>query len=139
LPFRAIVDANRGRNHDHNPMKSLRNLPEPPRGLGEHGQALWDAVQSELILDDAASAEVLCQACLCLDRAEQLAALIEQQGPTIKGPQGALRSNPLLRDELQFRALTIRTLQKLGVLFEPVKGMGKPSRAMGWRPDDEDD
>lgn len=118
-----------------NPMRPPRNLPEPPRSLGENGQALWDAIQSELALDDAASCEVLCQACACLDRAEQLAALIETEGAAITGPQGGLRSNPLLRDELQFRALTIRTLQKLGVLFEPVKGMGKPSRATGWRPD----
>jgi hypothetical protein len=43
----------------------------------------------------------------------------------IKAKTG-LRSNPLLRDELQNRAFLVRALARLGMDLEPVRAPGRP-------------
>ena len=45
----------------------------PPRNLGQHGLNLWRSILSEYEIDDAPGRELLLQACLAMDRAEQCA------------------------------------------------------------------
>ena len=119
-------------------MKAPQRLPEPPRPLGEAGSSLWGRIQGEFFITDSGGLEILCQACQLLDTAEDLSARIAADGLTVPACSGGLRSHPLLKDMLGARALVVRTLQKLGITEEPVKGMGRPSRGVGWRPDDAD-
>ena len=99
------------------------NLPLPTRQLGEAGLDLWRSIQSEYVIEDSGGQETLMQACECLDRAESLAERIAADGPTIPGPSGP-RLHPCIAAETQCRGFIVRALTKLGVLHEPIRGMG---------------
>jgi hypothetical protein len=94
---------------------------EPPRPLGAHGRALWDSIQAEYHIADAAGVELLTQACTVLDRAEELALEIVKSGFVVNG-----RANSLVREELQARSFVVRTLQRLGLEDLTAKPVGRP-------------
>jgi hypothetical protein len=99
---------------------------QPSRPLGEHGRALWAKVSSEYDVSDAAGTEMLTQACQACDRAEAVAACVEADGEMVRTPQG-IKVHPAIREELSARGFVVRTLQKLGLNFEPVRaGPGRP-------------
>jgi hypothetical protein len=105
-------------------------LNAPPRKLGKHGLALWNAITSEFGFDDAAGRELLVQACAALDRAEQCAELIAEQGEIIHTKHGP-KEHPLIKAELQSRAFIVRTLARLGIVDEGIKPVGRPTRFPG--------
>ena len=102
---------------------------QPPRKLGQHGMNLWRTITSEYNITDAGGIEILMQVCAATDRVESLAKQIDEEGETIM-INGVPKSHPLLRDEIQIRAFVVRGLQKLGLNFEAVKPVGRPSG--GW-------
>jgi hypothetical protein len=105
---------------------TLPHGPQPSRPLGEHGQALWRRVLVEYDVSDASGVEILTQACLACDRAEALAECVAVDGVTVRTPQG-IKTHPAIREELSCRGFVVRTLQKLGLNFEPVRaGPGRP-------------
>jgi hypothetical protein len=106
-------------------VKSDSTSIQPPRKLGQHGMALWSTVQNEYSITDTGGIEILAQGCAALDRAEELAAVIDNDGPTIM-IRGVLREHPLLKGELANRAFLCRCLQRLGLNFESLKGVGRP-------------
>ena len=93
---------------------------KPPRTLGVHGTRLWDQVMVEYQIEDVAGVELLCIACQALDRAESLRTLIDDEGEVIK-VRGVMKEHPSLKAELANRAFVVRTLQKLGLNFEPIR------------------
>ena len=98
----------------------------PPRKLGQHGLALWNAVQTAYRIDDVGGIELLAQACAASDRVEALAERINLDGEVVhtrNGPKG----HPALRDELQGRAFIVRTLERLGLNVETIKPVSRPS------------
>ena len=100
---------------------------EPPRQLGVHGQALWNSITADYDIVDSGGREMLAQACAALDRAENCAVAIKNDGEVLR-KAGAVRAHPLLRDELGNRAFVIKTLRSLGLDVEPVRpGRGRPS------------
>jgi hypothetical protein len=101
--------------------RSMMMTDKPPRRLGEHGTALWGAIQAEYKVTDAGGIEMLAQACSAADRAEQLAAEIARSGVLF-----GVRANPLIKDELACRAFIVRTLHRLGLDVEPVRPVGRP-------------
>jgi hypothetical protein len=102
------------------------HLPQPARPLGEHGAKLWRRATAEYNIDDVAGVEMLTQACQTLDRAEALAACIEADGEIVRTPQG-IKAHPAIREELSCRGFIVRTLQKLGLNFEPLhQNVGRP-------------
>jgi hypothetical protein len=103
--------------------------PTPPRPLGKFGLALWRSIHAEYQLDDAAGIEMLLTACQALDRAEDCCAVIEADGPITKTKHGP-REHALLKIELANRAFIVRTLQKLGLNFEPLRN--SPGRPPGY-------
>ena len=115
-------------------MKAPRNTVEPPRPLGEAGQALWDRIQGEYVIADSAGIEVLAVACEATDRAASLAARIAVEGESVRTSHG-LKAHPCLKDEAGNRALVVRCLQRLGLLDEPIKGMGRPSTGLKGKQD----
>ena len=105
----------------------------PPRKLGQHGLALWNAVTSEYQIDDRGGVEILTQICAASDRVEALAAQINEDGETIRSHTGFLKAHPCLREELALRAFICRGLERLGVNVEAVKpSVGRPPGAFGW-------
>ena len=112
------------------PLRIVSNLDpirlEPSRPLGEHGQRLWNRVVSEYVVDDVAGIELLTQACQALDRAEALAEHVSQDGAIVRTPAG-IKAHPGIREELACRGFIVRTLQKLGLNYEPLRsGPGRP-------------
>jgi hypothetical protein len=107
----------------------------PPRKLGPHGTHLWNAIQREFAIADAAGIELLAQACQALDRAEGLAAAIAGDGEVIYSRTGVPRTHPACRDELGARAFCVKTLERLGVTLENVPATGRPGKSFGWSPE----
>ena len=102
-----------------------RKVPAAPAELGAHGRALWRAVMAQYDIVDAGGMETLRQGCLAADRAEACRRIIDQQGELLT-VRGQVRSHPLLRDELQFRSLVMKAIQRLGLDLEPTKAIGRP-------------
>jgi hypothetical protein len=105
----------------------------PPRPLGPHGTTLWNNVQAEFSIKDVGGRELLVQACAAVDRIEALAVRISADGEVIDTPGGP-KPHPCLRDELAARTFVVRTLEKLGVTVEPVKGPGRQPSFASWIP-----
>jgi hypothetical protein len=102
------------------------NCPQPPRSLGEHGQKLWDRVLAEYDVSDVAGIELLGQACQAVDRAEALAAYVAADGEIVRTVNG-IKAHPGIKEELSCRSFIVRTLQKLGLNYEPLRsGPGHP-------------
>ena len=101
------------------------NPPQPSRPLGEHGLALWRRVTAEYDISDSAGIEFLTLAAQALDRAEELAACIRADGAIVRTPAG-IKTHPGVKEELSCRGFTVRTLQKLGIGLEPIRGIGRP-------------
>ena len=87
---------------------------------------LWRAVTAEYAIEDAGGVEMLCQACASLDRAEECSAQISRDGITQRVKAGLYKEHPLLKAELACRAFVVRTLARLGLDVEPVRGIGRP-------------
>lgn len=101
--------------------------PAPPRRLGKAGLNLWGRVHAEYSITDAGGVELLCTACQALDRAEACREQIDKDGEMVRF-KGGVKENPLLRSELQNRALVMRAISKLGLDVQPLQqGKGRPS------------
>jgi hypothetical protein len=103
-----------------------KSKSQPPRKLGKPGMSLWRSVTAEYAIDDASGREMLCAACAALDRAEQFAEQISKDGVTVVANTG-VKEHPLVKHELANRAFVVRTLDKLGLNFEPIKAPGRPA------------
>jgi hypothetical protein len=100
--------------------------PQPSRSLGEHGRKLWNSVVSEYEVGDVSGIELLTQACQAVDRAEALAAHVAQDGEIVRTAIG-IKVHPAIREELACRGFVVRTLQKLGLNYEPLRSApGRP-------------
>jgi hypothetical protein len=86
---------------------------------------LWDRITSAYAIDDEGGKELLAQACAAADRVESLREQIDRDGETVMTKQGR-KDNPLLRHELGARNFVCRTLLRLGLSVEPVRGPGRP-------------
>jgi hypothetical protein len=117
--------------------KSLTQQPSRP--LGKHGLALWRSIVIAYDISDPGGIEMLTQACQCLDRAEELAIAIKKDGAVTRAAgTGILRDHPAVKHELAARAFVVRTLERLGLTVEALKGIGRPPAAGGWNPREED-
>jgi hypothetical protein len=97
---------------------------QPPRPLNDPGRSLWDRVHREFVIEDAQGIELLTIACEQTDRVAELRAQIAKDGLMIRTQTG-YRDNPLLKHELQSRALISRALARLGI-DPPRPGPGRP-------------
>jgi hypothetical protein len=108
------------------PAPSVEQPPRSPIKLGPIGQSLWDDIVSSYEFSDRASYETLAQACSAADRAERCREAIDADGEVVKVRGGGLRDHPLLKHEITARSFVVRTLARLGLDLEPVRGMGRP-------------
>jgi hypothetical protein len=93
---------------------------------------LWKSVLAEYVFNDTAGRETLYHACAALDRAEDCADQVRSDGPVIRNKGGGMREHPAIRPELAARSLCVRTLARLGLDYEPLKGRGRPGVGIGW-------
>jgi Phage terminase, small subunit len=114
--------------------RSPSPIPAPPRlnsvapaeVLGRAGQSLWDRVQTEYGIEDAAGVELLTGACVATDRAAEFAAVVARDGAMLQGKDGP-RPHPAVRGELEARAFVLKTLRELGLTTQSVKAVGRPA------------
>src|SRR5215813_15601579 len=111
--------------------------PQPPRKFGAPGLTLWDGVQGEFRIDDAAGRELLAQACEEADRVARLAERIDADGEVIETKSGP-KVHPALKKELVGRQFICRTLQALGLNLEAVRPVGRPTARRKRQEDRED-
>ena len=78
---------------------------------------VWNDLRGRWSLDTASEA-LLKNGCEALERAAQLAAQVNEQGVTFSDRFGALRANPAVMLERDFRGLASRTLQQLAARLE---------------------
>jgi hypothetical protein len=107
------------------PQQPDVSTSEPPGKLAAVGRKLWVSITSNYEFSDAASYMVLYQSCAAVERAERCRAIIDTDGELIRVGK-AVRSHPLLRDEVANRALACRLLKNLGLDLEPIRGIGRP-------------
>ena len=89
---------------------------QPPKHLTGVGLALWRSITAQYAFDDPASYQVLAEACFCASRADRCRAIIDRDGELLRIGK-LVRSHPLLRDEIQNRALGARLLKRLGSIW----------------------
>jgi hypothetical protein len=111
---------------------------KPPRPLSGEGMALWRRVTAAYRIDDEGGIELLVQSCEAEDRLKEIAVQIKDDGLTIRSKTG-LREHPLLKVELGLRAFIVRTLARLGIVFETVKTPGRPGGFACWTGDREEE
>ena len=89
--------------------------------------SLWRRVTAEYDVSDPSGVEFLTLACEALDRAQGLSVAISRDGEIIR-TAGGPKAHPAIRDELANRAFVTRTLQRLGLNFEPLRSApGRPA------------
>jgi hypothetical protein len=101
------------------------NSTAPSCDLGEAGQSLWDRIQREYEVEDAASVEVLTQVCLAADRRAELANAIARDGPLVQTTAG-MREHPLIKSELAARNFIMKGLRELGLTQQSIQPVGRP-------------
>lgn len=102
-------------------MKEVKNIIEIPPGLSEKSQTLWREIAGKRAssLSRLSLIEVALRA---LDRSDQAARLIEEQGLTSVTPRsGAIHLNPLTKLEIENRSLFFKIMASLGLRFDPPK------------------
>jgi hypothetical protein len=104
----------------------------PPRTLGQHGRALWDAVQREYGITDRGGIEILAQVCGAVDVIEALGEGIGRDGAVVYTRAGP-KAHPAIKDQTALRALVCRGLERLGLNVESIKPTsGRPPNAYGY-------
>ena len=90
--------------------------PKPVVLTGERAK-LWADVRARFMLEPA-SESLLRSACESLERAAQAAELVARDGATFRDRFGAIRANPAVAIERDFRGLAARQLEKLAARME---------------------
>jgi hypothetical protein len=95
-------------------------------GGGSLGSSLWESIQSEYRIDDAAGRELLAQACEAADRVGHLTERIDADGEIVESRNGP-KAHPALKEELANWRFIARTLERLGLNLEAVRPVGRPT------------
>jgi hypothetical protein len=77
----------------------------PPRDLGQHGRALWDAVMREYAIADIGGRELLAQAAGALDLIEALGEAIARDGAIVYGRAGP-KAHPAVKPILRWSRIS---------------------------------
>src|SRR5262249_46578539 len=105
---------------------ALLNAVVPSQTLGEAGQSLWDRIQREYGIEDAAGVEILSQICLAADRAAALADAVTRDGVMVQTKDGP-RPHLGIRAALSVQTFIVRSLRELGLTTQSVKPVGRPA------------
>jgi hypothetical protein len=89
--------------------------PRPPGGLEPARQALWEQLQSEYGITDAAGLAILQEAMRSLARADEARALLDKEGCTMVDRFGQRRAHPAAAIERDARAGFLAALRQLKI------------------------
>jgi P27 family predicted phage terminase small subunit len=89
-------------------------LPKAPAGLSRRSSRLWRCVVEEFELSPA-ELELLRNALLALDRADQAADVLAAEGVTVLDRYGTPKTHPAVDVEARSRAIFGRFVAQLGV------------------------
>jgi hypothetical protein len=104
---------------------------EPPATLGPSGARLWRSIMAQYDIRDAGGLAILEDACASRNNADEMAAVITQEGRMIRTKTG-FKEHPLIRHETAARGLTAKLLRSLGLDVEPLRSSsGRPGRGIG--------
>jgi len=104
---------------------------EPPATLGSSGAKLWRSIQAQYDIRDAGGLAILEDACASRNNADQMTAIIAEEGRMIRCKTG-FKEHPLIRHETAARGLTAKLLRSLGLDVEPLRpSPGRPGLGVG--------
>lgn len=89
-------------------------MTDYPDGLSARSGALYVDVVSEYHLSSS-EVEILRQACMSLDRADEAAAIVAADGPISVDRYGSPKAHPAVDIEARSRAVFARLIAQLGV------------------------
>ena len=118
-----------------NPRELDKNSWKAPKTLRAPGRMLWNRILGEYDVTDAAGLTMLELACQAFDRAEALRERIDADGEVV-ATRGVLKVHPAIREETSCRNFIVKSLQRLGLSFEPVKLVGRPPADIRWDGDE---
>lgn len=101
----------------------------PPSGLSGHATDAWVAFTAGRSLSDA-QLELLRQALLSLDRADDAARIVAEEGATVLDRYGTPKMHPAVDIEARHRGLYARLMGQLNI-DGVVKQIGRPGSASG--------
>jgi hypothetical protein len=87
-------------------------IPDPPKGLGPRGRAMWRQVVREWE-PGPAERVLLVECCRTADELDVMRRQIDRDGPTVPGSKGQARPHPLLLEVQRHRASMVRLLKAL--------------------------
>jgi hypothetical protein len=105
-------------------------VPAVPPGTKASGRRLWRAVLAAYELDEHETA-LLREAVRTVDQLDDLAAIVERDGPIVEGTNGP-RAHPALVESRQLRIALARVLAALR-LPSGDEDAGRPQRRVGVR------
>ena len=99
----------------------VKKILEVPPGLSEKSQTLWKEIAG-FRASSPSRLSLLEVALRSLDRSDQAAKLIEEQGLTlVTARSGQTHLNPLTKLEIENRSLFFKIMASLGLRFDPIK------------------
>jgi len=84
-----------------------------PRHLGAEARALWQRLQADFVIADAAGTALLRCVCECFERISEMRTIVKRDGAIIKDRFGQSRPHPALAIERDARAGMISALRAL--------------------------
>lgn len=102
---------------------------KPPKHLQTEGRELFERVQAEYAITDAAGLALLTRAAECLDRLTEARELLATDGPVTKDRYGTMKAHPANKIELDSRNGFLAALRALNLDIEPLKAIGRPPGA----------
>ena len=94
--------------------KRAPSRPRRPSGLSKAAGVLWERLQREYRVLDAAGLAVLEQALRAFDRAEEARRLLDREGCVVKDRWGQVKLHPAASVERDARAAFLSALKQLG-------------------------
>lgn len=101
-------------------------IPKPSKNLSKPAKKLWQELQTEYEIVDAAGLDLLGDLCTFFDRRAQARETIREEGATIKDRFGQTVAHPATRIERDSSASMGRILKQLNFDLEPIKNIGRP-------------
>ena len=93
--------------------------PPAPTHLSEESRRLWDEIVSEFEIRDAPGLAILQSGLVSRDRADQAKQVLDDEGLTVVGPNGAIKAHPAVPVERDSRAAWLQALKLLNCQPEP--------------------